>query len=214
MTKFLVVDDHPLFCDALIQVIREYYGEVEIFLANTLEDAISIATSNSDLDLILLDLYMPGSVGFSGLVSVRNAAPTIPVTIISASEEPDIIRRGLTCGAVGYITKSSTKEDITGAINIMLEGGTYVPDILENADLSSGPRSTIDHEFLEKFTHLSPAELNVLQELTVGKTNKVIAFDLNVQQCTIKAHISSIFRKLGVNNRTQAVLAVQQLDLL
>ncbi len=211
MLKFLVADDHPLFREALQQVINEYFEDVEIIEVSTLDEAVEIANKEFDLDLIILDLCMPGSEGFSGLVSIRNAAPTIPVTIISASEDPDTIRRGLTCGAFGFITKSSPKEKIAEAIKTVLSGGTYVPDELEQAELISGPRSTLDHEFVEKFALLTPAELNVLKLLTEGKPNKIIASELEVKECTVKAHISSVLRKLGVSSRTQAVLSTQKL---
>ena len=212
MTRFLVADDHPLFRDALRQVIEEYFQGAEIIEVSTLDEAVQIARDDFDLDLILLDLRMPGSEGFSGLVAIRNAAPTTPVTIVSASEDPDAIRRGLTCGAFGFITKSSPKATIAKAIETVLAGDTYVPDELKNADLNTGPRSTIDHEFRDKFALLTPAELSVLQHLTEGKPNKIIAADLEITEATVKAHISSVLRKLGVNSRTQAVLAAQKLN--
>ncbi|MCW8905202.1 response regulator transcription factor [Sedimenticola sp.] len=211
MPKFLVADDHPLFREALRQVIEEYFEDVEIIEVSTLDEAVQRASEDFDLDLILLDLRMPGSEGFSGLVSIRNAAPTIPVAIVSASEDPDAIRRGLTCGAFGFITKSSPKARIAEAIETVLAGGTYVPDELENAQLTTGPRSTLDHEFQKKFALLTPAELSVLQHLTEGKPNKIIACELDIKESTVKAHISSVLRKLGVNSRTQAVLAAQKL---
>jgi DNA-binding NarL/FixJ family response regulator len=212
MPKFLVADDHPLFREALRQVIEEYFDAAEIIEVSTLDEAVKIAEQDLDLDLILLDLRMPGSEGFSGLVSIRNAAPTTPVTIVSASEDPDAIRRGLTCGAFGFIPKSSPKATIAEAIRTLLAGEIYVPKELQNAELTTGPRSTLDHEFLDKFALLTPAELNVLQQLTEGKPNKIIASELNVKECTVKAHISSVLRKLGVNSRTQAVLAAKTLN--
>jgi len=211
MPKFLVADDHPLFREALRQVIKDYFETPEIIEGSTLDEAVEIAREDFDLDLILLDLHMPGSEGFSGLVAIRNAAPTTPVTIVSASEDPDAIRRGLTCGAFGYITKSSPKAIIAEAIQTLLNGDIYVPKELESAELDTGPRSTLDHEFLEKYALLTPAELNVLQQLTEGRPNKIIASELDVKECTVKAHISSILRKLGVNSRTQAVLAAKNI---
>ncbi len=212
MTKFLVADDHPLFREALRQVIEEFFDEVEIIEVSTLDEALKVASEDFDLDLILLDLRMPGSEGFSGLVAIRNAAPTIPVAIVSASEDPDAIRRGLTCGAFGFITKSSPKARIAEGIKTVLAGETYVPEELESATLETGPRSTLDHEFQKKFALLTPAELSVLQHLTEGKPNKIIAAELDIKESTVKAHISSVLRKLGVNSRTQAVLAAQQLE--
>ncbi len=212
MTKFLVADDHPLFREALRQVIEEYFDDAEIMEVSTLEEAVNTAIEDHDLDIILLDLRMPGSEGFSGLVAIRNAAPTIPVAIISASEDPDVIRRGLTCGAFGFITKSSPKAKIAEGINAVLSGNTYVPDALDKAELNTGPRSTLDHEFKEKFALLTPAELSVLHHLTEGKPNKIIAVELNIKEATVKAHISSVLRKLGVNSRTQAALAAQKLE--
>lgn len=212
MSKFLVADDHPLFRDALRQVIEEYFNDVEIVEVSTLDEAIATASEDFDLDLILLDLRMPGSVGFSGLVSIRNAAPTVPVVIVSASEDPEAIRLGLTCGAFGFIPKSSAKTKIAEAISTVLSGGTYVPPELTLNETVEGPRSTLDHEYSDKFALMTPAELGVLKRLTEGKANKIIAYELDIKESTVKAHISSILRKLGVHSRIQAVLAAKKLD--
>ncbi len=212
MSKFLVADDHPLFREALRQVIKGFFNDVEIVDVSTLDDAIEIAKTDFDLDLILLDLRMPGSEGFSGLVNIRNAAPTVPVVIVSASEDPESIRKSLTCGAFGFIPKSSSTATVAEAISTVLSGGTYVPLELERHEMVEGPRPTQDHEFTEKFALMTPAELGVLQRLTEGKANKIIAHALDIKESTVKAHISSILRKLGVHSRTQAVLAAQKLD--
>ncbi|MDV7339340.1 response regulator transcription factor [Terasakiella sp. A23] len=209
MYKFLVADDHPLFRDAIKQVIGEKWTDAEILEVSTLEEAQETATSDDDLDVVLLDLNMPGAEGFSGLVAIRNASPMLPVVIISAEESPDVIQRALTCGALGFIPKSSSKERIGDAIDAVLSGKSFVPPELAEA---IEEKRRMDDELKEKAALLTPAELGVLQLLTMGKPNKIIAFELDIKESTVKAHISSILRKLGVHSRTQAVLVAKNLD--
>ncbi|SCA57986.1 Glycerol metabolism activator [Candidatus Terasakiella magnetica] len=209
MYRFLVADDHPLFRDALRQVIDERWNDAEIVEVSDLDSAKETAQSDDDLDMVLLDLNMPGAEGFSGLLTLRNHAPMLPVVIVSAEESPDVIQRALTCGALGFIPKSSSKERIGEAIESVLSGKSFVPPELAAA---IEDKRRMDDELKEKAALLSPAELGVLQLLTMGKPNKIIAFELNIKESTVKAHISSILRKLGVHSRTQAVLVAKNLD--
>jgi DNA-binding NarL/FixJ family response regulator len=209
MYKFLIADDHPLFREAIKQVINERWNDAEIIEVSNLRDAQEIAENDDDLDLVLLDLNMPGAEGFSGLLALRHKAPMLPVVIISAEEDPDIISRALTCGALGFIPKSSSKERIGDAVEAVLSGKSFVPPELAEA---IEDKRKMDHDFQEKVALLTPAELGVLQFLTQGKPNKIIAYELNIKESTVKAHISSILRKLNVNSRTQAVLVAKNLN--
>ena len=209
MYKFLVADDHPLFRDAIKQVIDEKWADADIVEVSSLDEAKEAAETDDDLDVVLLDLNMPGAEGFSGLVSIRNSAPMLPVVIVSAEESPDVIQRALTCGALGFIPKSSTKERIGDAINAVLSGKSFVPPELAEA---IEEKRRMDDELKEKAALLTPAELGVLELLTLGKPNKIIAYELDIKESTVKAHISSILRKLGVHSRTQAVLVAKSLD--
>jgi len=209
MYKFLIADDHPLFRDAIKQVIDEKWSDADIVEVSTLDEARESATSDDDLDIVLLDLNMPGAEGFSGLVSIRNSAPMLPVVIISAEENCDVIQRALTCGALGFIPKSSSKERIGTAIEAVLSGKSFVPPELADA---IEEKRRMDDELKEKAALLTPAELGVLELLTLGKPNKIIAYELDIKESTVKAHISSILRKLGVHSRTQAVLVAKTLD--
>ncbi|MGB0682259.1 MAG: response regulator [Magnetovibrionaceae bacterium] len=206
MLKLLVADDHPLFRDALTSVIRGAWGEVSIQEVSNISDAEHAAKADPDLDLIMLDLNMPGSEGFSGLMQLRQAAPTIPVVMVSAEDDAEVIRRALTCGAAGFIPKSANKDTIEQAMRHVLDGQTYVP-VEAEAALKKPPRGDVEME--DRLSLLTPAERGVLHLLTQGKPNKIIAYELDIKESTVKAHISAILRKLGVHSRTQAVLAAR-----
>lgn len=209
MYKFLVADDHPLFRDALRQVIDEHWTGADITEVSEIERAKDSAQQDDDLDMVLLDLNMPGVEGFSGLLALRNLAPMLPVVIVSAEESPDVIQRALTCGALGFIPKSSSKDQIGDAIQAVLNGNSYVPPDLAEA---IEEKRRLSDELKEKAALLTPAELGVLELLTLGKPNKIIAFELGIKESTVKAHISQILRKLGVHSRTQAALVAKNLE--
>ncbi|GGF68904.1 MULTISPECIES: response regulator [Terasakiella] len=209
MYTFLIADDHPLFRDAIKQVVDERWPDATIIEVSTLEEAREQAIENDDLDIVLLDLNMPGAEGFSGLLGIRNAAPVLPVVIVSAEESPDVIQRALTCGALGFIPKSSSKERIGDAVHAVLLGKTFVPPELAEA---IEEKRRVDDGLRERAALLTPAEVGVLELLTLGKPNKIIAYELDIKESTVKAHISAILRKLGVHSRTQAVLMAKTLD--
>lgn len=209
MHKFLIADDHPLFRDAITQVVNDRWPDATIAEVSTLEDAHQACVNDNDLDIVLLDLNMPGAEGFSGLLAIRNHAPMLPVVIISAEESPDVIQRALTCGALGFIPKSASKDRIGQAIETVLNGQTFVPP--ELADKLDEQRRR-NEELQEKAAQLTHAERRVLELLILGKPNKIIAYELDIKESTVKAHITAILRKLGVHSRTQAVLIAKSLD--
>jgi DNA-binding NarL/FixJ family response regulator len=210
MFRVLIADDHPLFRSALRQVIEGMFSEFEIFEASTLDEALHVAGgADLDLDVILLDLQMPGSSGFSGLVTLRNAAPSVPIVVVSAATSDEIMRSSITYGASGFIPKSFSKDMIGQAMSKVMDGEVFLPDEL---DRLSGLHLGIPEKLGERLSALTQGELRVLELLAKGKSNKIIAYELGIKESTVKAHITAILRKLRVHNRTQAVIAARELD--
>ena len=160
-----------------------------------------------DLDLVLLDLRMPGASGFSGLVLIRREFPDIPVIVVSASDEATIMQRAMEYGASGFIPKSSDLSQIADALHTVLNGSLWLPTTL------SQNTSPEEHEFAQRIKTLTPQQLRVFMMLTKGLLNKQIASEVSVSEATVRTHMTAIFRKLGVRNRTQAVLAANYLNI-
>jgi DNA-binding NarL/FixJ family response regulator len=211
MYKILVADDHPLFRDAVINIISQTFPKSEIFESEDIESTLAFAQENNDIDLILLDLNMPGMSGLVGLLDLRNQFPTIPVVIISAETEKQIILQTIAYGAVGFIAKSSAKNIIGEAITSIFEGNVYLPaDIIRSQPTVNKAK---EFEVLpEKMFLLTRRELMVLQNLTKGEANKQIAFNLNISETTVKSHVSSILKKLGASNRVKVVVGCSDID--
>lgn len=208
--KFIVADDHPLFRAALTQALRQVASQAEIVEADSMEATNEVVARHPDADLILLDLHMPGAHGFSGLIQLRGQTPDIPVAVVSSSEEPYVVRRAIDYGASGFIPKSASLDVIAEAIGEILEGEVWLPtDIAE----AMGESSEDESRFAEAIASLTPQQFRVLNMLTEGLLNKQIAYELNVSEATIKAHVTAILRKLGVHSRTQAVIAAQRLEV-
>lgn len=215
MYKILIADDHPLFREAIINVIRSRFPDSELLETETLDSALALTQEHDDLDLILLDLNMPGMNGLNGLISLRNDAPTIPVVIVSAEEDKQIVLQAITYGAVGFITKSSPREQMTEALQQILAGNVYLPsDIIRtNApETRRQPRNDESHIAPEMLSSLTRRQLLVLERMSKGESNKQIAYNLNIAETTVKAHVSAILRKLNVHNRIQAVLSAGNID--
>ncbi|MCI0509351.1 LuxR family two component transcriptional regulator [Chromohalobacter marismortui] len=208
--KFIVADDHPLFRAALNQALRQVAPQAEIVEADTMEATTDMVMRHPDADLILLDLHMPGAHGFSGLIQLRGQSPEVPVVVISGSEEPPVVRRAIDYGASGFIPKSSSLDVIAEAIREVLQGEVWLPE--EMADVL-GESNEDEARFAEAIASLTPQQFRVLNMLNEGLLNKQIAYELNVSEATIKAHVTAILRKLGVHSRTQAVIAAQKLEV-
>ncbi len=211
MFRVLIADDHPLFRAALRQIIESLFADCQIFEASTLDEARSTVTSGTDLDLdmILFDLRMPGSEGFSGLVALRNAAPELPIIVISAQASPETIRNSIMYGAAGFIPKSFCKEEMVEGVRRVIEGEVFVPCELFDIELG---RPTPRDRLRDRLAALSQGELRVFEQLACGKSNKIIAYELGIKESTVKAHITAILRKLRVHSRTQAVIAARELN--
>lgn len=207
--QLLIADDHPLFRDALMMALRrDALAKSRIDLASTLAETLSVLAVQPNLDLLLLDLRMPGSEGFFGLIQIRKAFPDVPIVVISGSDDPGIVARTRAFGALGFIAKSAPTEDIRAAVMQILAGEEVWPlhlQVPEDAD------DLID--IARRVGELTGQQLRVLQHLQQGRLNKQIAYDLTISEATVKAHVTAIFRKLGVLNRTQAVILVNRLAM-
>ncbi|MFA0088520.1 DNA-binding response regulator [Vibrio sp. 10N.286.49.C2] len=195
----IIADDHPLFRNALFQSVHMAISGANLLEADSLSSLLSLLEKSEEPDLILLDLKMPGANGMSGLIQLRADHPDIPIVVISASEEASIVSQVKIHGAFGFIPKSSDMKALIGALNQVLEGEPYFPVELLSDDSAYS-------DLAEKIATLTPQQYKVLGMLSDGLLNKQIAYDLNVSEATIKAHMTAIFRKLGVKNRTQAVI--------
>jgi DNA-binding NarL/FixJ family response regulator len=207
-TIVLIADDHPMVRRALAETVAEVMaGPVEVAEAGSFAD-VSETLARRTVDLLLLDLSMPGMNGFAGLASLRAAFPAIPVIMVSATEDPGVIHQAMELGASGYLPKSTTLADIGDAIESVLGGGVWFPDAA--GDPGAAPAADLARRVAE----LTPQQLRVLLLLGDGKLSKQIAWEMAITEATVKAHLSQIFRKLGVQSRTQAVIAVRQLGSL
>jgi len=205
--KILVIDDHALFREGLSHVLDALDEQVNILEASDYERALKRAAENPDLDLVLLDLNLPGKNGFTALDSFARDYPALPVVILSASNERRDIQRALDEGAMGYIPKETTSTVMLGALKLILAGGVYIPP-----NLAQSNKSAIQDN-INNSLNLTPRQLDVLALLVQGLSNKDIATQLGLSEATIKMHITSIFKGLGVSNRTQAAMAAEKLGL-
>lgn len=210
MYHFHVADDHPLFRNAILEVIKRHYPDSVVGESMDLDSTIRALEKNQEADLLLLDLHMPGSQDLFGLIMVREKFPSVPVTIISADEDADTINRAMGHGASGYIPKSCSPQMIHQAITTMLDGGRWVPEEFSNRLTPVGDE---EKDLAAKIATLTPQQYRVLCYLREGWLNKQIGFELGVTEATIKAHLTAIFRKLGISNRTQAVIILSKMSL-
>jgi DNA-binding NarL/FixJ family response regulator len=198
----LIADDHPLFREAMQRVAAEVFADHTFIEVDTCEKALT-AIDDENLELIFLDLNMPGMDGFNGLVSLRNAAPSVPIIVVSASEDPATVHEAITYGAAGFMPKSLEKDAMVAAVRHVLEGGIFAPNA---TSVGRGQKSPSDAKLLEGISQLTHQQRIVLQMLVSGQPNKQIAYELNIVESTVKAHVSAILRKLKVHSRTQAVI--------
>ena len=213
--KVLVVDDHPLICEALRQVLRALDKDIELVEAGEAQAALAVANANDRLDLILLDLALPGADGFEVLRELRERHPSFPVVVLSASEQAESVMRALDAGAMGFIPKTASNDVLLGALRLVLSGGVYLPaEILRHSPapaLVSKPKTASEVSY--RNLGLTERQAQVLGLLIQGKPNKIICRELNLAEGTVKIHITAILKALGVSNRTQAVIAVGKLGL-
>jgi DNA-binding NarL/FixJ family response regulator len=210
MSKFIVADDHPLFRNAIAQVLQTMGGEQEVVEAQDMASLQIKLSDHPDTDLVLLDLHMPGAHGFSALAYVQGHCGKMPVLVVSANEKTDIIQRAVEFGARGFLPKSSGVTTILEAIQTVLQGDIWLPAQTGARGL---PLSQSEQQLMAGIASLTPQQYLVLTMLAEGLLNKQIAYELDVTEATIKAHMTAIFRKLGVRSRTQEVLAIGKMNL-
>jgi DNA-binding NarL/FixJ family response regulator len=206
--RLLIADDHPLFRGALREAVSGLFPHVEIVEAGSFDEVARLLERGGDVDLILLDLSMPGVRGFSGLMYLRAQYPSVPVVIVSAIDDPVVICRCLDFGASGFIPKTLGVEAIRAAVARVLDGGVWTPphvDLERSEDAEAA-------DLIGRLGTLTPQQVRVLMMLGEGLLNKQIAYALGVSEATVKAHVSAILQKLGVESRTQAVIAVGKIE--
>ncbi len=200
--KFVIADDHPLFRGALKEALKGLDNVAAILEAGDFETTKKLVGENEDLDLVLLDLTMPGVSGLSGLIALRALHASVPIVVVSAHDDAITIRRALDLGASGFISKSASMDDIRTAIVTVVEGGVSTPTGIEIGVEHDAEMSAI----IRRIQSLTPQQTRVLGMLSEGLLNKQIAYELSVSEATIKAHVSAILQKLDVDSRTQAVI--------
>lgn len=209
MSEILIADDHPLFREALKGAVASALPGAEIREAQDVGSLLALADAHPQAELLLLDLNMPGANGFSALVHVRAAHPGLPVVVVSAREDGDTVRRALAHGATGFIPKSADVPTLVGALRAVLDGETWAPPDTGRA----GALEPEEAALARRLAELTPQQFRVLGMVCAGLLNKQIAYELQVSEATVKAHMTAILRKLGVHTRTQAVMLAGKLAL-
>ena len=212
MTRLLIADDHPLYRLALAQAVRGVLPDASIDEAEDLPGVQAALAAHPDTDLVLLDLHMPGSHGLVGLAALRAEHPGVAVAMISAHEDPATVRRALAHGAAGYLTKRAGLDELRQGIRAVLDCEQWLPPALREA-VARAPEDAADRDIAARLATLSPQQFKVLTRVAEGRLNKQIADELGIQERTVKAHMSAIFEKLGVRNRTQAGVLLGALAL-
>lgn len=205
--RIIIADDHPLVRSALRQSVEARIARSMVAEVGTFEETVAAIGQHGDADLLLLDLNMPGAEGFSGLMYLRAQHPGIPIVVVSGNDDPGVIRRCMGFGASGYIPKTVSADTMGDAIQSVLDGGQWTPpDVDLNAAVD---KETAD--LVRRLASLTPQQVRVLMMLSQGLLNKQIAYELNVSEATVKAHVSAILQKLDVDSRTQAVIAASRI---
>jgi DNA-binding NarL/FixJ family response regulator len=206
--RLLIADDHPLFRGALREAVRGLFSGADVAEAGSFEEVGEVLERGGDIDLVLLDLSMPGVRGFSGLMYLRAQYPGLPIVVVSANDDPVVIRRCMEFGASGFIPKTLGIEALRAAVARVLQGEVFTPP---DVDLTR-PSDAETTATIAKLATLTPQQVRVLMMLSAGLLNKQIAYELGVSEATVKAHVSAILQKLGVESRTQAVIAAGKIE--
>jgi DNA-binding NarL/FixJ family response regulator len=206
--RLVIADDHPLFRGAMREAVSGLLEQVDVAEAGSFDEVAELLERGGDVDLVLLDLAMPGVRGFSGLMYIRAQYPSVPVIVVSANDDPAAIRRCMEFGASGFIPKTLSVDAMRVAISRILNGGVWTP---ADVDLSAGSDAE-SAALMARMATLTPQQVRVLMMLSEGLLNKQIAYQLSVSEATVKAHVSAILQKLGVESRTQAVIAAAKVE--
>ena len=213
MPTLLIADDHPLFRAALRQAAADAVADTRVSETDTLEGVLAALEADPGIDLVLLDLHMPGNHGLAGLAATRAQCRGVAVVVVSANDDPRVVRRALDHGAAGYLPKSSGLDELRDAIRAVLACEQWLPSSLRAA-VARTQSASGDADLAARLASLSPQQFRVLTLVAKGLLNKQIADRLEVQERTVKAHLSAIFDRLGVRNRTQASVVLRELELV
>lgn len=209
--KLVLADDHTLFRNGMALLLKGQCGDCDIFEGESLEAALDAAGAHPGVELVLLDLNMPGMNGTEGISRFREQHPRLPVVVLTGEDQPEQIQAVLAAGAAGFIPKCSTPSVMLSAIRLVLSGGTYIPPQLLAGSAHAQPGIPIrDHASIQ----LTERQFQVLRLMADGKSNKVICRELGIEEGTVKAHVASIFRALGVNNRVEATNTARAIGLI
>ena len=206
--QFIIADDHPLFRTAMTHTLQQRFAGAQVLEVGSLPELLNLLKTGIEADLLLLDLHIPDAHGFTGLVQVSEHFPEMPVMIVSGNDNPSVIHKAVTLGASGFLPKSASNEDIAVAIDAVIQGQVWIPD-----DLPAPAIEPVGEKTAERIGSLTPQQLRVLTMIGEGLYNKQIASELLVTDATVRAHVTEIFRKLGVTNRTQAVIFFNRLKV-
>jgi len=202
MTRALIIDDHQIVRDAVSRLVREELDFTEVFEASDLEQGIEILSDTEVIELIIVDLNMPGSSGPESLGALVEAFSASKIVVMSASEAKEDVLGCLSVGVDGYIPKSLSVPEMTAALRQVLEGSMFVPRALSRRGVEAAPRARRHVAGLE---HLTPRQREVLEQLLLGRSSKEIARALDVAEGTVKIHLAAIYRALGVRTRAEAI---------
>jgi DNA-binding NarL/FixJ family response regulator len=205
---FIVADDHPMVRDALALSLGAAFPGAQVELAGSLSETLAAVERRPDADLVILDLDMPGMSGMTGLAQLRSSHPTVPVVIVSAAKSPALMRQAVEMGAAGFIPKFMPSQEITDAIREILAGAVWLPEAARDHQLAP-----TEADLALRAAQLTPQQHRVLALMAEGKPNKVIAFEMQITEPTVKSHVTEILRRLGVQSRTQAVIVAQRLGM-
>lgn len=207
--SILIADDHPLFRDALSRAVAQVLPDARLHQAGSIPALLARLDASDDLEMVLLDLTMPGAEGFSALIHLRSHHPTLPVLVVSARDEPAMIRRAIAHGAAGFVSKSAPVGELAEAITKVLDGEQWLPtDLPAEAALGED-----ENDLAARIAELTPQQFRVLGMVGLGLLNKQIAYELEVSEATVKAHMTAVMRKLGAHSRTQVAVLVSRLGL-
>jgi two-component system, NarL family, nitrate/nitrite response regulator NarL len=215
--KLLVIDDHPLVQAGIVAALGTLGEDTHVLAAHDGEEGVTLAAANPDLDLVVLDLALPGMSGFGLISRLHERSPSLPVVVLSALEEPENIRLAISAGAMGFVPKSAAPHVLIDALKDVLEGNISIPGSLHCHDdglFEEEGQADAAAPSLPDIGQLTVRQLEVLSGVCQGKTNRQIATELELSEKTVKAHVTSIFKVLGVVNRTQAVLVARRLGML
>ncbi len=207
MHRLLIADDHPLFRAALTAAVADAVPDAVVDATASMAELLAALDARHDCDLVLLDLRMPGSSGFSSLIQLRGLRPDVPVAIVSGEENPLVVRRAIDFGACGYIPKSASLATIGEAVRALLDGNEWLPEgLVDVVD-----QGEAEQALTRQIATLTPQQFKVLMALADGRLNKQIGYELSITEATVKAHITAVLRKLGLYRRTQAALLARRL---